>query len=446
MKPQTLITGLAIVAACSAHSLRAEGLKIITSFTMTTYTQNTVHDNGTTTTYAKPVTNTYNTQAILNFLASDKYAEGQLASPAFPAKAQLASTNGAWVVLDKNNNVLADVSEILSATNAGDGMEVISGTQLNGAANLACPTVKTMELIRFTFDDTAIAGGNNISFYLQGLSTKTDTDTTPTTTGLYTETQTGVITGAAGGGFWSNGAPFVFTANLTTASRTTFGDFAPESLAGYMMTCTRLGRPNLVLSFGDGTWAQAGTGADLNADDYCAGIDTYVKTGTNTAVLTNVDIGMLSWLGTTNHTTVRVTFGAASATAKWSSENDSGTITMTAMKQVSNLVPATLAGKTIKFASGSQPATLAFASDGTFTESHVGSVTAAGTYSLKQYSPTMAIIEFSNYTDAEDAGALAYLEVTFTSGTAGRSFYSYYKNPATGANPGKKGLNTFTLQ
>ena len=51
------------------------------------------------------------------------------------------------------------------------------------------------------------------------------------------------------------------------------------------------------------TWAQTGSGSDMNANDYSAGTYTYIQTGPQTALLTNVDIGMMSALGTTNVTT-----------------------------------------------------------------------------------------------------------------------------------------------
>ena len=128
------------------------------------------------------------------------------------------------------------------------------------------------------------------------------------------------------------------------------GVLAPESLSGYAATVKRSGGgSNVVVTWGDSTWSQTGTGNDTNADDYCAGSYTYMQTGPNTAVLTNMDIGMLSRLGTTNVTTVNLTFiSATSANCAWTNENGSGTGTMT-FSQVSNLVPATLAGETIQY-------------------------------------------------------------------------------------------------
>jgi len=72
------------------------------------------------------------------------------------------------------------------------------------------------------------------------------------------------------------------------------------------------------VTWGEATWAQTGTSDDTNADDYCAGTYTYSQTGPTTAVLSNMDIGMMSWLGITNFTTVHLTFtNATTADCTW---------------------------------------------------------------------------------------------------------------------------------
>jgi hypothetical protein len=446
MKLKTLLAGLAVVAVCSANTLRAEIMKIVT-VTMTTYTQNTNSDNGTVLTIANPLVKTYNTQTILNWLAQDKQAEGQWGSSVFPAGSKLDTTNGAWVVVDSANTVLADVSDILSGTNGGN--EVLSGKQ-NDNTQLASPTLKTMEMVNIAFNDTAITGGNNISFYLQGLSTKTVTDTTPTSANVYTETETDKITGAAGEGTWSDGTPFVCSGNVTATAKVTIGQtsiqggFAPASLAGYATTVKISGKSSIAISWGTNTWGQSGTGSDTNADDYCAGSYTYVKTGPNTAHMTSSDIGMLSWLGTTNFENIDITFTSASGgTATMWSEHDSGTATMT-VSHVSNLVPAMLGGNTVQtfYSNGTLESVILLNNDGTFTQTRNGNELLSGNYTFTQYSPTVAIIQ-QTFTDANDAGAVAYAEVIFTSATAGRLFHSYYQNPAYGSNPDDSGLGTF---
>ena len=221
------------------------------------------------------------------------------------------------------------------------------------------------------------------------------------------------------------------------------GVLAPESLSGYAATVKRSGGgSNVVVTWGDSTWSQTGTGNDTNADDYCAGSYTYMQTGPNTAVLTNMDIGMLSRLGTTNVTTVNLTFiSATSANCAWTNENGSGTGTMT-FSQVSNLVPATLAGETIQYYSiaGRAIAATTLDTDGTYTNIEANGGTGSGTYTFTQYSPTVVIFEATS-----NDGSVTYDELTFTSATTGQVADSYYGNPAYGSNPDVKGLGTFKI-
>ena len=106
------------------------------------------------------------------------------------------------------------------------------------------------------------------------------------------------------------------------------------------------------MSWGDDTWAVTGTGSDTNVHYYVAGSYTYNQTGPDTAVTTNVNIGMMSALGTTNVTTFNLSFTSASGgNCAWSNENGSGSGTMT-LSRVSNLVPASLAGHTLHIYQG----------------------------------------------------------------------------------------------
>ena len=110
-------------------------------------------------------------------------------------------------------------------------------------------------------------------------------------------------------------------------------------------------------------------------------------------------------------------------------------------------MPATLAGETIQFynTNGTAAGTISFIDDGTFTQTKAGSVTGLGTYAFTQYSPTVAIMQ-QNFTDPNDAGAVSYAEMTYTSATGGRVFYGYYKNPTYGSNPNDIHLGTFEVK
>ena len=220
------------------------------------------------------------------------------------------------------------------------------------------------------------------------------------------------------------------------------GVLAPTSLSGY----TAVAKPSnskqgIVMSWGDDTWAQTGTGSDTNANDYCAGSYAYRQTGPHTALLTNIDIGMMSALGTTNVTAVNLTFTSLTAgNYAWSNGTGSGSGTMT-FSRVSNLVPASLAGKTLT----ARNTKIAFAGDGTFTESKAGSLVGYGTYTFTQYSPTVAMLQL-NWTDPNDAGAVAYVEMTFASATNINIAQSWYSNPSFGSYPDDWGLATGTIK
>ena len=224
------------------------------------------------------------------------------------------------------------------------------------------------------------------------------------------------------------------------------GDVAPMSLAGYEATLKpSVGKQELLMSWGDGIWAQSGTDNDTNANDYTAGSYTYIQTGSETALLTNLDIGMMSALGTTNITTMNLTFtSATTASYAWTNENDFGSGTMK-FSQVDNLVPASLGGDTLRIYKGKTlVSTMVLANDGTFnaTNSNGGHY---GTYVFTQYSPTMGVLQ-SNYNDPGNAGGEQFLELIFTSATTGQGFGSYYDNPTFGSNPDDADLGTFKIQ
>ena len=199
--------------------------------------------------------------------------------------------------------------------------------------------------------------------------------------------------------------------SLTNTVKCTYsvpGVLAPTSLAGYAAKAKPSGGgPIIALTWGDGTWAQTGSGNDTNADDYCAGTYTYGVTGPATATLTNGDIGMMSALGTTNVTTVNLTFtSTTSANYAWLTQSDSGSGTMT-FSRVSNFVPASLAGKTVelKSSTGGGGPTLTYQAGGTFIRTQNGN-TNWGNYTFTQYSPAVGIIQM-NFTDPTEGGALS---------------------------------------
>ena len=274
----------------------------------------------------------------------------------------------------------------------------------------------------------------------------------------------GWVAASTGNGYanWSvTDLPVVAGANLVQAcvvdantisvtnSITFSGILAPASLSGYAMTLkVGNGQHNRLITWGDDTWGQVGLGGDNNLDSFCAGSYSYTVTGPNTAVISSEDIGMMSWLGTINDVTVHLTFtGLTSGTIAWTKDDSSGGGSGdVSFSQVNNLVPDSLAGRTVQvYAKKKLIDTMAFYNDGTFTSINLTGPDSSGYYEFTQYSPTVAIIH-RIYTNPLDAGSEDYIELNFTSATGGTGVDSYYNNPTYGSNPSNSGFGTFKLQ
>lgn len=227
------------------------------------------------------------------------------------------------------------------------------------------------------------------------------------------------------------------------------GVVSPASLTGYAAILKpSVGKQELALTWGDnGTYAQTGLGNDTNANDYCAGAYTYFPTGPNTAVVSNMDIGMMSGLGVTNFTTMNLTFtNDTTAHVTWTDNITSGSGTMS-FSPVANVVPVSLAGSTVQLykGDGTKLSAITLGIDGTFNQTNsLNGHTAYGTYTITQYSPTVAILQ-ENFTDPTDAGAVNYGELDFTSTTAGYGCGSYYSTPTYDSNPAPFVLANFKI-
>lgn len=198
--------------ALSAGSLQAQVTNVIT-FSLTGMVQGGSTDNGTTTTTASPTKHTLATKDILSLLATDE-------STVFPSGAKLVVIGGGgddlvFQVLDKNNNFLVDVSDIISGEGTGNfGQDIFSGKQID-ANSLSSPTITDLQIFTIFYDDTG--DGGTLQFYLTGLITNTTTDTTPNNiTGVYKETQSHKLsTGAGDGNF--QGTPLVLTGSFSAS-------------------------------------------------------------------------------------------------------------------------------------------------------------------------------------------------------------------------------------
>jgi hypothetical protein len=171
--------------------------------------QNTNNVIGTVSTTASPKLSTLATKDLLSVLAFDKHIEGNWPSNSFPKNTTLALAGNSFIVLN-GTNILLNVSDIMSF-NTGEP-KVTSGKQ-NTVNGLASPTAQGLQIAGIIFDDTFINGGKNLKFYLDGVLSKSTTDTTPVN-GAYTETQTIKITTAAGDGSLRD-VPFICTGSIS---------------------------------------------------------------------------------------------------------------------------------------------------------------------------------------------------------------------------------------
>jgi hypothetical protein len=127
-------------------------------------------------------------------------------------------TTGRFQVTDKNLKPLVDVGNIM--TNYYGNNTIHSG-KVKDATGLASPTRNGLAIVTVNFDDTAIAGGANLRFYVRGLLSASQTDTTPNPrTGVYTETQIYNSADLAGEGSL-RGIPFVITGSASTSGTAT---------------------------------------------------------------------------------------------------------------------------------------------------------------------------------------------------------------------------------
>jgi hypothetical protein len=217
-----LVVSLAIFGlnAFAAAPVKLNDINVI-NVTLTLQSQGTFSDNGTVRTYNAPATSRMNTKDLLNQLAVDKYAETNYAKTFFPAGSKLAinSTNGAVVVVNGNNELIVDVSDIVSFS-AGTN-DIVSG-RVSNATGLAQPNTTELVYVSLNFDDTFISPGvvipgvgsyGNLKFFIVGLDTIKTSDSTPGASGNYRENTSDFVKSGAGEGEIS-GAQCVVTGSI----------------------------------------------------------------------------------------------------------------------------------------------------------------------------------------------------------------------------------------
>jgi len=221
-----IVAGAAALAllTMAVGSLQAQVTQVLT-ITATASIQGNSSDNNTITTYASPTKFSVTTKVILGALAVDEHAESNyLAGSTFPSGAKLVTINNNnntndFQVLDKNGNLLVDVSDILSFNQPGEN-SIFSGKQ-NDSTQLASPSTVGSQLLTLSFDDTGIPGGEGVKFFYTGIGTGTTTDTTPNVnTGVYTETDNGSLTSGTGEGT-SQGTQLLITGTASATGKGT---------------------------------------------------------------------------------------------------------------------------------------------------------------------------------------------------------------------------------
>jgi hypothetical protein len=219
LKNKLLIMAVAF-GALNVVNVRADGnAEVLKTFNLklTTYAQGAETDDGTTRTIAPNVVKHYTTANLLSALANDKLQQGLWPSNSFPKTAKLAGGDNAFLVVN-GTNVLVDVSDIISAQVITDSVK--SGKQ-NDATGLASPNLKRMELVKVTVDDSAITNNSGLNFYIQGIAKESETDTAPTPSGVYSQTQTIQLINGTGEGTDSDTNHFLCVGSLTATGHGT---------------------------------------------------------------------------------------------------------------------------------------------------------------------------------------------------------------------------------
>jgi len=191
----------------------------ILTLAVTAQLQGATNITATLTTVVNPGKFSLTTKQLLAWLALDEHAEGTYGATNFPAGAQLAIIGSNLKVLGTNQTVLADVSDLLTATDGTNSVFSGKAFTTNGVYD---PSATEIEFFKLVYDDSIVAGSVGVKFSLQGILTTTITDSKPAkTTGVVTETITSKMSTASGDGSL-NGTPFILTGSLGTSAKLTF--------------------------------------------------------------------------------------------------------------------------------------------------------------------------------------------------------------------------------
>ncbi len=206
---------LAGVAALTLATLPVQAQGKLTNLNyitvaLTLQSQGSFSDDGTTRIYASPVIRQLSTKDLLNQLARDKFAQHAYNANFFPSGAQLALTDGLFIVVDRNSQLIVDVSDILQLTYSTNF--VLNG-RINDTTGLASSKITETVVVQLAFDDTEITGGGNVSFTAQGLDTIITKDTAVLVNGGIKETSSESVKNISGTG-QTSGTPFTVSGSI----------------------------------------------------------------------------------------------------------------------------------------------------------------------------------------------------------------------------------------
>ncbi|PYI84702.1 MAG: hypothetical protein DME26_12820, partial [Verrucomicrobia bacterium] len=227
-------------------------------------------------------------------------------------------------------------------------------------------------------------------------------------------------TDAAGNVSLTNSVKFVYAVVPSV-------DWAPESLNGLAARVTSASGSSPSVSFDISTFSQT-SGSGTNLDDYGLGEYVYLRTGTNTGLLTLTNT--VPQLQTNDFSaSVQLIFTNHYAATFTNENGDNGGVSLSVAP---NFLPASLANRTV-VATGNgsgNTTTLKFLDGVRFSKTPANNGAAgssSGTYTFTRFSPVGGLLVV-NFTDPADAGSVAYVQLTFTSATIGSYVVSFYDN------------------
>jgi hypothetical protein len=217
LKTKIIAGGVVFVLwAMAAANLQAQvTFTNLITITATAEFQGNYIRHGVIETADPPVSAALGTKQILSYMAMDENAAGGYGRTSFPSGAKLVeidSTNPVdYQVLDKSDNFLADVTNVFGI---GHPTNQIFIGKYDESTGLNEPTVTAKYIVRYVYNDWSISGGADLYFNLQGLTTRTITDTVTNKDGVFTETKLSDTPSAEGQGN-CQGKAFVFTGSIT---------------------------------------------------------------------------------------------------------------------------------------------------------------------------------------------------------------------------------------